>query len=124
MTTKKTPKTPKAKPRSGMKASAVMQRATYAELRQQLAECLEGKKAALRDLQDREQQLAESLQREKATAEELQNWKRQFTEAFEQQTATSEILRVIARSPTELQPVLDIVVANAVKLAGAKKGHI
>ena len=46
------------------------------------------------------------------------------TESLEQQTATSEVLRVIASSPTELQPVLDTVIANAVTLAGAKQGHI
>ena len=34
------------------------------------------------------------------------------------------MLRVIASSPTELQPVLDTVIANAVTLAGAKQGHI
>jgi GAF domain-containing protein len=50
--------------------------------------------------------------------------KRKLAEALEQQTATSEILRVIASLPTDLQPVLDTVVANAVRLAGAKKGHI
>jgi GAF domain-containing protein len=33
-------------------------------------------------------------------------------------------LGVIASSPTDIQPVLDAVVANAVRLAGAKKGHI
>src|SRR5262249_24421559 len=38
--------------------------------------------------------------------------------------ATSEVLRVIAGSPTELQPVLDAVIENAVRLAGAKQGHI
>ena len=37
---------------------------------------------------------------------------------------TSEVLRVIAGSPTELQPVLDAVIENAVRLAGAKQGHI
>ena len=70
-----------------------------------------------RQLEDRNQQLAES-------AKELQDCKRQFAEAFEQQTSTSDVLRIIASSPTELQPVLDTVIANAVKLAGAKKGHI
>ena len=63
------------------------------------------------------QQLAES-------AKELQDCKRQFAEALEQQTSTSDVLRIIASSPSELQPVLDTVIANAVKLAGAKKGHI
>ncbi len=56
--------------------------------------------------------------------QELQARNRDLTEALEQQTATSEILRVIASSPTEIQPVLDAVIANAVRLAGAKQGHI
>src|SRR5215831_12033640 len=55
---------------------------------------------------------------------ELQVRNRDLTESLEQQTATSEILRVIASSPTELQPVLDTVIANAVRLIGAEHGHI
>ena len=103
-TTKKGSKKKEASPRRAVvKKSSAKQAQTNAELRQQLAE---------------------SLQREKATAKELQDHDRQLAEAVEDQEATSEILSVIARSPMDLQSVLDAVAESAARLCDSLDAQI
>ena len=69
------------------------------------------------ELQACRRELSESLEREAATSREL-------SEALEQQAATSEVLKVISRSEIDLQPVLESLVENAVRLCGADRGFI
>jgi signal transduction histidine kinase len=66
-------------------------------------------------------QLKEELRR---VSEKFESREIELAEALEQQAATSEILRVIASSPTDIQPVLDAVIESAVRLCNATDGLI
>src|SRR5262249_6690946 len=49
---------------------------------------------------------------------------RELTEALAHQTATTEILNVISRSPTQVTPVFEAIVASAAELCGATFSNI
>jgi len=55
---------------------------------------------------------------------ELRQRTNDLSEALEQQTATSEVLQIISRSPAELEPVFEAMLANAVRLCEASFGML
>lgn len=68
---------------------------------------------------------AEALEDSYATLENrVEDRTRELSESLEQQTATSEILRAISKSPTDVRPVLDVVVAAARRFCGASDAAI
>ena len=56
--------------------------------------------------------------------DEVQARTRELTELLDQQTATSEVLKVISRSPGELEPVFEAMLASATRICDAKFGNI
>jgi len=55
---------------------------------------------------------------------ELQTRNSELTTALDRQTATADVLRIIAQSPTELQPVLDAIATGALRLCAASDAVI
>lgn len=56
--------------------------------------------------------------------EKLASARRELREVLEQQAATAEVLEVISRSPGQLEPVFQIILANAMRICQAKFGNL
>ena len=59
-----------------------------------------------------------------ALTRELAQARGGLAEALRREAATAEVLEVISRSPTDVQPVFDTIVASAVSLCGARMGAV
>jgi two-component system NtrC family sensor kinase len=66
-----------------------------------------------------EKRLAEALRDKAEAQEQLHTRDRELVEAQDQQAATSEILKVIRRSPSDVQPVFDAVATSTARLCEA-----
>jgi class 3 adenylate cyclase len=73
---------------------------------------------------DRQIQLVQTFADQAVIAMENVRLFNETKDQLERETATSEILRVTAQSTFEVQPVLDAVIANATRLAGAENGFV
>src|SRR5215472_2120649 len=85
---------------------------------------IQARRSEVRPFSENQIKLLETFADQAVIAIENVRLFQELKESLEQQTATTEILGVIARSPTNIQPVLDIVAQNAARLCDASDALI
>src|SRR5262245_21175523 len=68
--------------------------------------------------------LKEAVAQQAATSRELKATSRELNQSLEQQAATSNVLGIVSRSPADLEPVFDTILANATRLCEASYGTL
>src|SRR5262249_44591072 len=81
-------------------------------------------RAAPGPLSDRQQAMLRTFADQALIAIENVRRFNETKESLERQTATGEILRVIASSPSDVQPVFDAIVSSSKRLLGGSSGSM